>query len=248
MRVLEPKLVGPVTVRSRPAPTQSSTARQDSSVYNDVLQLQRLAGNRAVASLLRAQRDQNAETDNTAATTVGGPTPEQGARTEDYLTPAEEAEWLEASGIPVQRLSTGAISPNPAAVTVQRWYNARRQLKPLKLLGKPWVVRKSGNLVNMRLYHEHLFFTDGRGNNASRHPWEWDNVGHMGSQGLGTDDPRNGYSTVRQGNAAEDSLMRHAVDRVVSTHIADPGRYGLFSNNCQDFVQSVLAQFDAMRG
>ena len=180
-----------------------------------VLQLQRTAGNRSVLAMLGAQRFvQRDEQEST----------EQGS--EETLQPDEEKDLLDASGI-----------------TLQRAYNARRQLAPLSFLGKPWVKRKSGNIANVRLYHEHIFLEDG-GDDTSAQPHDWTNVGHMGSQGLGRDLPNNGYSKVKTG--LSDRNVRAAVAQVAAGGTTQPGKYNLLTNNCQDFAQAVVKKAEAM--
>lgn len=177
-----------------------------------VMRLQESIGNRAVASLVRwhAALQRQAE--------AGEPDEEEipaGGGNEQDLSQEEEQEWLAAPT--VQR---------SLDLPVQGAWTGRRQLAPLRFLGRPWVVNKRGNIVNLRLYHEHMFFEDG----ASP-----PDLGHMGQQGLGseTSSMLGDYSRV-QGNL-DDGRMRQAVQQR-----GDPGPYSLLSNNCQDYVQSVL--------
>jgi len=142
---------------------------------------------------------------------------------EQEVSAAEEQEWLQAK----PQIQT-QVEP-----TIQRAWTGRRQLKPLKFLGKPWVVRKSGNIVNLRLFHEHIFFEDGLA------PPNW---GHMGKEGVAEDKAENlgSYSPVRTG--LDDAKMRQAVAQVK----VNPGEYSLLSNNCQDYVQKILRIYDGM--
>jgi hypothetical protein len=140
---------------------------------------------------------------------------------QDDLSEQEEHEWLQAKS-KVQRQADTAI---------QRAWTGRRQLKPLSFLGKPWVVRKKDNIVNLRLFHEHIFFEDEQNGN----------LGHMGKNGVGpdTDFGPEAYSKVKEG--LDDERMRTAVHLM-----GNPGAYGLLSNNCQDYVQGVLAIYDKL--
>lgn len=142
---------------------------------------------------------------------------------EQEVSTAEEQEWLQAK----PQIQT------QAEPIIQRAWTGRRQLKPLKFLGKPWVVRKSGNIVNLRLFHEHIFFEDGLA------PPNW---GHMGKEGVAEDKAENlgSYSPVRTG--LDDAKMRQAVAQVK----VNPGEYSLLSNNCQDYVQKILRIYDGM--
>jgi hypothetical protein len=171
-----------------------------------LLRLQAAAGNQAVAGLVGPQP---------AVQREDAPA---GQGEEEELTEQEEQEWLEA---PMQR---------NADLPVQRAWTGRRQLSGLGGLGRPWVVRKSGNLVNLRLYHEHIFFEDGRSP---------PDIGHMGREGLGQDPGRMGdYSRVREG--LDDTRLRGAVGQ----RPVEPGSYSLLTNNCQDYVQGVLRLYD----
>lgn len=154
---------------------------------------------------------------------------------EEDLTKEEEQEWLQAK---LQISHSAATTHQGPQIqrqhepTIQRAWTGRRQLSGLGFLGKPWVVRKSGNLINMRLFHEHIFFEDGG---------DPSDYGHMGKSGLGTDQAhgQDEYSKVRKG--LDDAKMRQAVAKM-----GNPGEYGLFSNNCQDYVQGVLKHYDSL--
>lgn len=154
---------------------------------------------------------------------------------EEDLTKEEEQEWLQAK---LQISHSAATTQQWPQIqrqlepTIQRAWTGRRQLTGLGFLGKPWVLNKSGNLVNMRLYHEHIFFQD-----EGTPP----DYGHMGKSGLGTDNShtKDEYSKVRTG--LYDSKMRKAV-----AMMGDPGNYSLISNNCQDYVQGVLKHYDTL--
>ncbi|WP_299488045.1 DUF4157 domain-containing protein [Acaryochloris sp. IP29b_bin.137] len=154
---------------------------------------------------------------------------------EEDLTLEEEQEWLQAklqrSHSAVTHQHQPTIQRQPL-ITIQRAWTGRRQLSGLGGLGKPWVWRKKGNLLNLGLYHEHIFFEDG-GTPAD--------IGHMGKAGLGSDTShtQSDYARVREG--LDDDNMRAAV-----AHIGNPGEYGLLSNNCQDYVQSVLDHYDTL--
>jgi Domain of unknown function (DUF4157) len=141
---------------------------------------------------------------------------------ENSLTLEEEQEWLQAKPL---------IQRQPETI-IQRAWTGRRQLSGLGFLGKPWVVRKSGNIVNLRLFHEHIFFEDGVP------PENW---GHMGKAGLGSDTAHSEkeYSKVRQD--LSDAKMREAVKLK-----GNPGSYSLLANNCQDYVQDVLRIYDSL--
>lgn len=76
------------------------------------------------------------------------------------------------------------------------------------------------------LYHEHIFFQDN-----GQPP----NIGFMGEQGLGQDTAE-GYSRIMTG--LDDARMRQAV-----ADVGDPGTYSLLTNNCQNYVASVLARY-----
>ena len=149
------------------------------------------------------------------------PEREEGNKEED-LTLKEEQEWLQAK-MQIQR---------QPATQIQRAWTGRRQLAGLGWLGRPWVFNKSSNLINLRLFHEHIFFEDGK------EPPNW---GHMGQQGVGTDQThtQDDYSKVREN--LDDAKMRRAVGK-----FGDPGEYGLLTNNCQDYVQGVLRIYDSL--
>lgn len=131
--------------------------------------------------------------------------------------------------VTISRKPAGGMAPAEAGI-IQRAWTGRRQLAGMGWLGRPLVFREGGNLLNWGGYHEHIFFEDG-GNPA--------NIGHLGPQGLGQDagHGQDEYTRVRRN--LNDKRMRVAV-----TAVGDPGRYSLWNNNCQDYVQDVLAVYD----
>ena len=92
-------------------------------------------------------------------------------------------------------------------------------------------MRKKDNIVNLRLFHEHIFFEDEQNGD----------IGHMGKSGLGPDNEfgPEAYSRVREN--LDDERMRTAVHLM-----GNPGEYGLLTNNCQDYVQGVLDIYDKL--
>jgi hypothetical protein len=78
------------------------------------------------------------------------------------------------------------------------------------------------------LHHLHIFFEDGK---------DPSNIGFMGKGGLGQDALDDSYTKVLTG--LDDARVRDAVKAV-----GDPGVYSLGSNNCQDYVGSVLAEYN----
>jgi hypothetical protein len=81
------------------------------------------------------------------------------------------------------------------------------------------------------MYHKHIFFEDGL---------TPPNIGHMGKAGLGQDSGHNENEYTHTRNSLNDPRMRQAV-----ADVGDPGPYGLFTNNCQDYVEHVLDSYDA---
>jgi hypothetical protein len=89
-----------------------------------------------------------------------------------------------------------------------------------------WAVDTSSNEHGLGIYHEHIFFTDGQTPS---------NIGY-GPDGP-FQDTLTGYTKV--GGDYDDQIMRQAVE---ATPV--PGGYGLFSCNCQDYVNEVLANYN----
>lgn len=200
-----------------------------------VMQLQRTVGNQAVMRLLDRSAPQ-------AVIQRDAPTQdeEQTGEGEAELTLEGEEEVLQRQPLPyapptIRRMDPDVVSR--ATAIIQRAWTGRRQLGNLHaLLGKPWVWRKKGNIFNWGGYHEHIFFEDGK---------QPPDIGHMGKKGLGQDTGReNEYSKVETG--LDDDTMREAVE--ANKGMADPGDYGLLSNNCQMFVQAVLKTYREKKG
>ncbi len=192
-----------------------------------VLQMQRTLGNQAVMRMLKhpgqvalRQADDDAENQN------------RGDSDGDIeLSVEDEQSLLQAKRI--QRTPNPEFEPGATSL-IQRAWTGRRPLGSggmNKLLGKPWIWRKAGNLLRWGGYHEHIFFEDG-----GTPP----NIGHMGKSGLGQDTGREGeYAKVEEN--LDDAKMRNAV--TANESMGEPGKYGLLTNNCQDFVQTVLATY-----
>jgi hypothetical protein len=106
---------------------------------------------------------------------------------------------------------------------VQPAYTAKR---PLGRSALPMIPLPRG----LGTFHEHIFFEDGG---------DPPNIGFMGAQGLGQD-TSDGYTRLLTG--LDDALMRQAVAAV-----GNPGEYSLIRNNCQDYVASVVAQYNRLR-
>lgn len=140
-----------------------------------------------------------------------GGEPQSGKR---ELTDAELEELYPRDTIIPVSLSAFARS------VIQPAYTAKRPLGN----GPKWT--KIGPL-----YHEHIFFEDGK---------EPPNIGHMGKVGLGQDAAGSGYKADRTG--LDDNLMRQAV-----VNVGNPGKYSLLSNNCQDYVARVIAEYQRLQ-
>jgi len=133
-------------------------------------------------------------------------------------------------GDPIQRLGIG-VTNNVGGGVVQPAYTARRQLSGLGWLGKPWVWRKRGNIFNLGLYHEHIFFNTPQtilGVNAN----PITNVGFF-----------DGGLRWNEGPGAYTPALTGLNDGVIATAVqanSTPGNYSLLSNNCQRWVAKVL--------
>jgi hypothetical protein len=141
------------------------------------------------------------------------------------LTP-EELEEIEKLG--------GAIAqakfrtPSQANTVIQRAYTARRPLG-----GKVSFGLKSRLFHNKGVFHEHIFFEDGKAP---------PDIGfHNGSPPLFQDSKEMLGLYVKIKTGLDDGKMRSAVSSV-----GDPGKYSLLGNNCQAYVEKVLKEYDKL--
>lgn len=134
-------------------------------------------------------------------------------------------------GDPIQRLGIG-VTNNVGGGVVQPAYTARRQLSGLGWLGKPWVWRKKGNIFNLGLYHEHIFFNTPQTIQGVNGGNPIDNVGFF-DNGLRWNEGTGAYTQALTGLG--DDRIANAVQAN-----SNPGNYSLLRNNCQRWVAKVL--------
>ncbi|PXF60950.1 MAG: hypothetical protein C4B59_06250 [Candidatus Methanogaster sp.] len=134
-------------------------------------------------------------------------------------------------GDPVQRLKLG-VTNNAGGGVVQPAYTARRQLGGLGWLGKPWVWRKRGNIFNLGLYHEHIFFNTPQMIQGVNGGNPIDNIGFFNNE-LRWNEGTGGYAQALTG--LDDGVIATAVH-----NNRNPGNYSLLFNNCQRWVAKVL--------
>ena len=134
-------------------------------------------------------------------------------------------------GDPIQRLGIG-VTNNVGGGVVQPAYTARRQLSGLGWLGKPWVWRRRGNIFNLGLYHEHIFFNTPQTIQGVNGGNPIDNVGFF-DNGLRWNEGTGAYTQALTGLG--DGRIANAVQAN-----SNPGNYSLLRNNCQRWVKRVL--------
>lgn len=134
-------------------------------------------------------------------------------------------------GDPIQRLGVG-VTNNVGGGVVQPAYTARRQLSGLGWLGKPWVWRKKGNIFNLGLYHEHIFFNAPQTIPGINNGNAINNVGFFNNE-LRWNEGTGGYAQALTG--LDDVTIANAVQAN-----SNPGNYSLLTNNCQRWVAKVL--------
>lgn len=134
-------------------------------------------------------------------------------------------------GDPIQRLGLG-VTNNVGGGVVQPAYTARRQLGGMGWLGKPWVWRKKGNIFNLGLYHEHIFFDNPQSIQGINSGKPIPNVGFFDNE-LKWDEGTGGYKKAITG--LDDCAIVNAAQAN-----SNPGTYNLLTNNCQRWVAKVL--------
>ncbi len=134
-------------------------------------------------------------------------------------------------GDPIQRLGIG-VTNNVGGGVVQPAYTARRQLSGLGWLGNPWVWRRRGNIFNLGLYHEHIFFNTPQVIPGINNGNAITNVGFFDNE-LRWNEGTGGYAQALPG--LDDARIATAVGANSA-----PGNYSLLFNNCQRWVAKVL--------